>query len=494
MINRRRFLLLGSVLAVWPYGCTTKKPKSTGIRVNDIHSQLNATIVNRIENVDSIESIRNAINIARREDKAICIAGSRHAMGAQQFATDAVLVDMTNQNQVLDFDTENGIIEVGAGIEWPELVEYLQAAQEGQPRQWGINQKQTGTDRLSIGGALAANAHSRGLLFKPFIQDVESFILIDAEGNELNCSRDENSELFKLAIGGYGLFGVIATGKLRLARRVKLERVVEIIDIKDLTSSFDERIEDGFLFGDFQFSTDIESDDLFRKGVFACYKPVADTTPIAESQKKLAKQDWSRLTKLAHIDRNRAFLEYSTYYLSTAGQIYWSDLHQMSSYTDNYHELIDQQLGREVKGSEMITEIYVPRNKLADFSNDVRRDFQEHDVNLIYGTIRLIEKDDESFLAWAKESWACTIFNLHVDHSEAGKEKAAIDFRRLIDRAIKYGGSYFLTYHKWASRKQVETCYPQFVEFLRLKRKYDPQERFQSDWYRHYKEMFADVL
>ena len=82
MINRRRFLLLGSVLAVWPYGCTTKKPKSTGIRVNDIHSQLNATIVNRIENVDSIESIRNAINIARREDKAICIAGSRHAMGA----------------------------------------------------------------------------------------------------------------------------------------------------------------------------------------------------------------------------------------------------------------------------------------------------------------------------------------------------------------------------------------------------------------------------
>ncbi|MCH7495412.1 MAG: hypothetical protein IH825_04875 [Candidatus Marinimicrobia bacterium] len=166
----------------------------------------------------------------------------------------------------------------------------------------------------------------------------------------------------------------------------------------------------------------------------------------------------------------------------------------MSSYIDDYHQLLDQQLKREVKGSEMITEIYVPRNKLVEFADDVRRDFKEHDVNLIYGTIRLIEKDDESFLAWAKESWACIIFNLHVDHTEAGKEKAAIDFRRLIDRGIKYGGSYFLTYHKWASRKQVETCYPQFAEFLRLKRKYDPQERFQSDWYRHYKEMFADVL
>ncbi len=37
-------------------------------------------------------------------------------------------------------------------------------------------------------------------------------------------------------------------------------------------------------------------------------------------------------------------------------------------------------------------------------------------------------------------------------------------------------------------------CYPQFVDFLRKKRRYDPAERFQSDWYRFYKTMFADAL
>ena len=36
--------------------------------------------------------------------------------------------------------------------------------------------------------------------------------------------------------------------------------------------------------------------------------------------------------------------------------------------------------------------------------------------------------------------------------------------------------------------------YPQMAEFLRLKRRYDPPEVFQSDWYRHYKQMFADRL
>jgi hypothetical protein len=60
---------------------------------------------------------------------------------------------------------------------------------------------------------------------------------------------------------------------------------------------------------------------------------------------------------------------------------------------------------------------------------------------------------------------------------------------RLGGEALNY-----LTYHRDATRRQVETCYPQFAEFLRLKKKYDPQERFQSNWYRDYKSMFADSL
>jgi len=103
-------------------------------------------------------------------------------------------------------------------------------------------------------------------------------------------------------------------------------------------------------------------------------------------------------------------------------------------------------------------------------------------------------RDTDTFLAWAREPAVCIVCNLHVAHTEEGKQKAATDFRRIIDRAIEFGGRYYLTYHRWATCEQVETCYPQFVDFLRLKRKYDPQGRFQSDWYRHYQRMFADRL
>jgi FAD/FMN-containing dehydrogenase len=166
----------------------------------------------------------------------------------------------------------------------------------------------------------------------------------------------------------------------------------------------------------------------------------------------------------------------------------------MSEYLDDYHLALDHHMGASAPATEVITEIYVPRNDLASFFADVREDFRTNDVDLIYGTVRLIERDEESFLAWAREPWACTIFNLHTVHTPEGIAKSGAAFQRLIDLAIRYSGSYYLTYHRFATRAQVETCYPRFAEFLRLKRRCDPEERFQSDWYRHYRDLFADAL
>jgi FAD/FMN-containing dehydrogenase len=494
MLTRREFLKIvartGAAVSLGSHGCASYTPKQTKIQINDIHSQLNLTQVHRIVRPKTIEEVVASIRSARAEEKAISIAGGMHAMGGQQFGTDTVLLDTRALNRVLKFDPERGLVEVEAGIQWPELVHYLIGTQKGRPKQWGIIQKQTGADRLCIGGALAANIHSRGIHLKPIINDVESFVLVDANGNPWTCSRRENPELFRSAIGGYGLFGVTTSVTLRLAPRKKLERVVEVLDVDDLIPTFQKRIADGSLYGDFQYMSDANSPGFLRRGVFSRYRPVSEDSPIAESQKELSSEDWQRLIYLAHTDKRRVFEEYSTYYRSTSGQVYWSDTHQLSTYIDNYHAELDKQLGTTDRGSEMISELYVPRKELAHWLEDVRRDCRQENVDVIFGVFRLIEKDDESFLAWAREPYACIIFNLHVVHTRAGLEKAARDFRRLIDRAIQHGGSYYLTYHRWATRKQVEACYPQFPEFLRLKKRYDPEERFQSDRYRHHRAMF----
>ncbi len=481
---------------LFPGSCSprgSQQPVEPELWANDIHSQLNATRLQASARPAGIEGLQQVVADATRENLDICIAGGRHAMGGQQFLTGGVLVDMRGMNRVIGLDRERGIVEVGAGIEWPELIDWLLAAQAGSERKWGIAQKQTGADRLSLGGALAANIHGRGLTKRPIIEDVESFTLIDANGTIRRCSRGENAELFALAIGGYGLFGIIATVSLRLAPRRKLRRVVEIVDIDELMARFDERIAAGFEFGDWQYSTDETSDDFLRRGVFSCYEPVEAATPLDENQKELSDADWRNLILLGHTDRKRAYEVYAGHYLATNGQIYWSDTHQQSTYIDNYHRDLDRQLGAAVRATEMITEIYVPRAALTAFMAGVREDFRTNGVEIIYGTVRLIERDDESRLAWARQNWACAIFNLHVRHDEAGLAKAGADFRRLIGRGLAEDGSYYLTYHRWATREQVLAAHPAMPEFLRLKRQYDPAELFQSDWYQHYRAMFLAV-
>jgi FAD/FMN-containing dehydrogenase len=459
--------------------------------VNDIHSELNETTVSDVVVASSVEDVRQAIRSAADAELPVAIAGGRHAMGGQQFCSGGLLLDMRGMDDIVSFDREAGTIEVQAGIQWPTLIEYLSERPGADGGPWAIRQKQTGADRLSIGGALAANAHGRGLTFPPFVSDVESFTLVDPSGELVTCSRHENADLFALVAGGYGLFGCVVDVTMRLVPRQTLERVVEVRPIDDLNAMFDRRIEDGFLYGDFQFATDPEDEHFLQRGVFSCYRPVDIDGPLPSGQRALARDDWTRLIALAHTDKARAFDLYAQHYLATSGQLYYSDAHQLADYEDGYHRALDAALGSPHRATEMISELYVPRDRLADFMADVADDFRRNAVDVIYGTIRLIERDEDSFLAWAREPWACVIFNLHTVHTDEGIEHSAAAFRRLIDLATDRGGSYFLTYHRWATRDQVERGYPRFRAFLEEKLRHDPGERFQSDWYRHHRDLFA---
>jgi FAD/FMN-containing dehydrogenase len=419
----------------------------------------------------------------------ISVSGCRHSMGGQQFATDSVCIDTRSLDRVLSFDRENGLIEAEAGIQWPKLIRtYLDAQPDG-AKQWGIAQKQTGADTFTLGGSFSSNVHGRGLVMKPLISNVESFTLINADGKSVRCSRHENDELFRVAIGGYGLFGLIDTVTLRLVPRQKLRRVVEIIRAGDLPKQFEARIAQKFLYGDFQFSVDEKSPDFLQRGVFSCYKPIDEHEPIV-AKRELLDGDWLELLRLAYTDREKAFKRYSDYYLATNGQTYWSDTNQLSAYLPNYAQKMRELIGGD-ESSLIITEIYVPRADLPKFLASAAELLRSTRTMVIYGTVRLIEKDDESLLAWAKEPYACIIFNLLTLHTAPDIEASARSFRGLIDLAIARGGSYYLTYHKFAKPEQVLACYPQFKQFLDLKRKYDPAERFQSDWYRYYRKLFA---
>ena len=424
------------------------------------------------------------------------IAGARHAMGGQQFLRDSALLDMRQLKHVRWFDRGRALLEVEAGITWPDVIRgYLSmqhgVLQRGSAVAYGIRQKQTGADRLTLGGAVAANIHGRGLTAQPFVSDIERLEVVTPTGDLVRCSRTEHPELFRQVVGGYGLFGVVTAVTLRLVPRVKVERRVAQLEVDGLIEAFDERIAAGHLYGDFQFATAPDSPEFMRTGVLSSYRPVEASRVIPAHQRRLSQRDWNELLTLAHGDKRAAFHRFTEFYLATHGQLYWSDTHQLNLYLEDYHGALDHRLGAAVRGSEMITELYVPRSRLTAFMHEVRRDFRLNGVDFIYGTIRLIEKEHDTALPWARESWACVIFNIHVDHRPQDIERAATHFRRLIDHALREGGSYFLTYHRFASAAQIEAAHPGMRAFLAAKQAADPLGVLQSDWYRHTRGLFA---
>ena len=458
---------------------------SRAVWVNDTHSALNRTAVSRVLEPRTVEAVARAVRQSRSEGRPLAVAGGRHAMGGQQFLSGGALLDMRRLSRVRSFDEARGLLEVEAGIQWPDVIRAYLSRPGGMHSPRGIRQKQTGADRLTIGGAVAANIHGRGLTAPPFIGDLESLEIVTAEGEVVRCSRQQQPELFRHVVGGYGLFGVVTAATLRLTARQQVERSVELCEIEGLIDRLRERIAAGALYGDFQFATDPTNTNFLRTGILSCYLPTGDVKPIPPRQRRLSQADWNRLIELAHRDKTRAFEEFSDFYLATSGQRYWSDTHQLNLYLESYHAALDQRLGGDTHGGEMITELYVPRDRLSAFMDDVRRDLLRHPADVIYGTIRLIEKDTESALPWAREPYACVIFNLHVDHQAAAIADAASAFVRLIDHAIAHQGSYFLTYHRFARPDQVFACHPGLRRWLTTKHRIDPYQTFQSDWYQH---------
>lgn len=293
-------------------------------------------------------------------------------------------------------------------------------------------------------------------------------------------------------VGGYGLFGIIATVTLRLGRRRKLRRVVNVLDVEEAVPAFYRRLDEGCLYGDFQYAIDPSNRDFLRRGVLACYEPAGDDEDVTGEGAGLTSDKWIGLLQLALTDKRKALQLYSQHYLSTHGNVYWSDTMQLSTYVPSYVEILNELAGREEGPTEslVIGELYAPPERLLDFLEESRRILRETGAEDIYGTIRAIRKDETTFLPWASGDFGCVIFNLRTRHTPEGTRHTTDVFRRLDDAALDRGGSFFLTYGRAATREQVERGYPSFPEFLRLKRKYDPELRFQNGWWRHYAPMF----
>ena len=457
--------------------------------LNDVHSQLNATAVAAIYRPRTVADIQELLHRARAMRQKVSVSGGRHAMGGQQFASNAVHLDMTAMHQVLQADATQGLLHMEAGAMWPEIIAATRAMATSQNgHAWAIRQKQTGVDQVTLGGSMAVNAHGRGLNLQPMCGDIESLEVLLPDGTLLTCNRQTHADLFSLVLGGYGLCGIVTSATLRLTPRLRVRRLVDILDLEDAQAAIWRRVEQGCVYGDFQFVIDANDPRFLTRGVLACYEPVTGSTVAsAEASSELPPQAWLELLHLAYTDKAAAFRRYAQHYLGTHGQVYDADTMQLATYLPDYAKLLESCTtdAPGTKESLIIGEHYVPYENITAFMRAAQKILRDYHSEVIYGTIRAIRQDDVSALPWAQQDSACVIFNLRTSHTPQGLHTTASTFRALIDAAIQLGGSYYLCYHRFATAAQLRQAHPQIDAFAKMKKAIDPHELLSSNWWRH---------
>ncbi|RPI07477.1 MAG: FAD-binding oxidoreductase [Zetaproteobacteria bacterium] len=182
-------------------------------------SHLNLTPVAEVwmipETAEEAEGqLRELLQRARETGRRVSVAGARHSMGGHTLYPDGIVVDM-RPFRAMRVDPESRRLTVGAGAIWTDVLRHLDDA--------GLSVEVMQSDSaFTVGGSLSVNCHGWQFGRPPIASTVDSFRLMLADGSVVRCSRTENSELFSLTLGGYGLFGIILEADLRVVPNVRL--------------------------------------------------------------------------------------------------------------------------------------------------------------------------------------------------------------------------------------------------------------------------------
>jgi len=106
---------------------------------------------------------------------------------------------------------------------------------------------------------------------------------------------------------------------------------------------------------------------------------------------------------------------------------------------------------------------------------------------LLNVTIRYVNTDKDSVLAYATESRISAVMLFSQEKTERGEADMAWMTRRLIERVLAIGGSYYLPYRPHASLDQMQRAYPKMAEFAAFKRQLDKDMIFRNKiWDRYF--------
>ncbi len=141
---------------------------------------------------------------------------------------------------------------------------------------------------------------------------------------------------------------------------------------------------------------------------------------------------------------------------------------------------------RSNKTTDILHEYFVPREHIAAFVQDLRTIIPDHGGNLLNVTVRSVESDSDTFLCYADGPMLALVMLFNHERTMVADEQMRSMTSAMIEAVLRRKGRYYLPCRLHATPEQFRRAYPQALEFFELKRKYDPRELFQNEFYIEY--------
>lgn len=444
--------------------------------VNDA-SNLNETKIIAVVKVpDGIEAataqISQLIKKAKTQGLKISIAGAQHSMGGHTIYPGGIQLDMTGFHY-MEFDSIQNILLVGSGALWSEIVPFL----DKRGKSIAVMQS---NNSFSVGGSISVNCHGWQPNSPPISSTIESFRIINADGEILKCSKDENPELFSLAIGGYGLFGVILDAKLRVVSNRMYKIKQHIIKSKDYIQKFQQFVTSDTNVGMAYGRININPDNFMNEAIISTY--LIDTTIFRQS---LLNGKYATLRR--------------TVFRGSAGSDYGKNLRWRSekiatdllngkfiSRNQLMNEGVEVFENTDTNYTDILHEYFIPKDSVFKFIESLKKIIPAYKVDLLNITVRNVKTDTLTFLRYAREEVFGFVMLFNQSKDSSGEINMRLLTQKLTDTAIALHGTYYLPYRLHATKEQMSKAYPQSKQFFILKKKYDPHEIFQNRFYETY--------
>ncbi len=440
-------------------------------------SQLNLTKVDTIIQVPNdkreIEiQLKDVLKYAKENNLKISIAGAKHSMGGHTMYPNGIMLNMLPYNQ-MELDTINNILTIGAGSLWENALEYLNKYDKSIAIMQAFSS-------FSIGGSISVNGHGWQKDLPPIAASIVSFTLMKENGDIINCSRQENPELFKLVIGGYGLFGIVLDVKLKVVENEALQYKYIRLSPENYITYYKKYISENpnvnLVFGRLRIS-----DKHFLEEATLNFFEKADVKiPVLQNGKS---KETQRLVFRGSV--NSEYGKRLRWDLETGmNKVSKNEIYSRNELLNDHVSLIEN---KDSSSTDLLQEYFIPERNFNQCIRDMKPILKNSKIDLLNITIRGVHQDNDSYLNYAREN----VFGFVILFNQKKTNKQEAEMKKLtnllVDIALKNNGTYYLPYRLHIDKDKMRKSYPNADRFFQLKLKYDPTELFNNKFYEHYK-------